>query len=118
MRSEGRIAELVEPAAKKTQITAESLIEDLDAVIRGASGKDQWSSVNRAIELRAKLKGFLVDRIEIGKPGDFASCGSVQEVIERVLEDVDGDAPAWLAVIDELRAAIVRHAADRAQPVS
>jgi hypothetical protein len=114
---QGRRTELAKPATQKTQITAESLIADLDRVIEGASQSSQWSSVNRAIELRGKLKGFLVDRIEIGKPGDFAACGSFPEIIVRLLEDVGDDAPAWLAIIDQMREAIVKHTADRAIPV-
>jgi len=114
---QARRVELAKPATQKTQITAESLIADFDKVIEGASGSAQWSSVNRAIELRGKLKGFLVDRVEISRPGDFANLGSVEEIIARLLEDVGDDVPAWLAIIDQLRDALVKHAADRAIPV-
>src|ERR1051326_801590 len=56
-----RIRELMRAGEKRAHITATTLLEDFDAVISGASRKDQWGNVNRAIELRAKLKGFLVD---------------------------------------------------------
>jgi hypothetical protein len=114
---QARRVELAKPAMQKTQITAESLIADLDKVIEGASGSAQWSSVNRAIELRGKLKGFLVDRIEIGAPGAFAACGSVQEVLDRLVEDSADDIPGSLALLDMMRDALLRAAADRAIPV-
>jgi hypothetical protein len=77
-----RIAELSEPAVKKAAITAESLIADFDRIMEGAAGDKQWSSVNRAVELRAKLKGYLIDRVEVGGPGSFFSaCESVADIV-------------------------------------
>jgi hypothetical protein len=61
--------------------------------------KHQYSAVNRAIELRGKLKGFLIDRVEIGQPGDFDGLTSPQAVVDRLL--LEADDPAEL--VDLLR---------------
>lgn len=87
-----RVAEIGAPAVRKAGITAESLIEDFDAVIAGASQKNQWSAVNRAIELRGKLKGFLIDKVEIGEPGAFANCTSPEEIRDKIAAEMGAEA--------------------------
>jgi hypothetical protein len=98
-----RVAEIGAPAARKAAITAESLIEDFDAVIAGASRKDQWSAVNRAIELRGKLKGFLIDhaRVEIGMPGTFSSLATPQEVVDQMILE-SRDPHALVGVLESM----------------
>jgi hypothetical protein len=64
-----------------------SLIADFDKVIEGAS-EDQWSSVNRAIELRTKLKGFQVDRVEIGGLSAYAQCDIVGDIARKMIDDM------------------------------
>jgi hypothetical protein len=101
--------------AKKAAITAESLISDLDAVITGASRKDQWAAVNRAIELRGKLKGYLVDRLEVGGVGAFDHVETVEDCVKLMLAD---QTPAGaLKTLDALREGIERHAADHADVI-
>ena len=111
-----RVAEIGAPAVKKTVITAESLIADFDNVIAGASRKDQWGAVNRAIELRGKLKGFLIDRVEIGAPGAFDGVTSAEEVADRLIADAR-DPHDLLDAMRRLVALVEERVAAMARPV-
>jgi hypothetical protein len=113
---QARIAELGRAGEERARVTVASLLEDFDAVIHGASRRDQWGAVNRAMELRAKLKGFLVERLEVGPPGSFAECGTDDEIAAKVLDEMPLDQA--LKANDDLRDALLRVAGNRALPVT
>ena len=107
-----RLDELARPAFKKTQITVESLLAELEANIVGATVSGQHGAVNGAVALMGKLRGLLVDRVEIGGAGEFQQCENVDDVADILLADIDpADAPAML---DELRAKIEERASNQA----
>ena len=80
-----RIAELGAPAIKKTQVTVESLLTELEANITRATALGQTGAVNGAIGLMAKLRGLLIDRAEIGRPGDFDGLETREDVVDALL---------------------------------
>jgi Terminase small subunit len=107
-----RLEELNAPAVRKTQITAETLLNKLEANITGAEAKGQHGAVNGSIGLMAQLRGLLINRTEIGAPGSFDGCESVEQVIAALLSD---QTPAQaLEQLDGLRSEIERYAADHA----
>ena len=64
-----------------------------------------------------KLKGFLIDRIELGGPGAFfAQCNDIGEIVRGLLDELDLDEA--LSVLDLLKAELMKVAADRAKLVS
>jgi len=66
-----RVAEILGRGAKRAEVTVESLMAEADEIRLAAFEAAQYAAANGALTLKAKLSGKLVDRQEIGKPGDF-----------------------------------------------
>lgn len=66
-----RLAELQGKAAVRAVVTTESLIAEADEIKAKALESAQYGAANAALTLKAKLAGKLIDRAEVGKPGDF-----------------------------------------------
>jgi hypothetical protein len=78
-----RIDELTRPAVKKTGVSVESLLLQLDETIADARKAKQHSVVVQCLSLSAKLVGLLRDRVEVGSPGDFDhldAAGAIEQV--------------------------------------
>jgi hypothetical protein len=88
-----RIAELTAPAERKTRTTVDTLAAQLDAVFDGASGDRQWGAAGSAAALKAKLLGFMREKIEVGGVGAFAP-STVDEVMESVGRELGPEAQA------------------------
>lgn len=110
--SKTRIAELVEPTAKRTRATIDSLAAQLDDVFAGATGDRQWGAAGSAAALKAKLLGFMREKIEVGAPGDFSQCDTTEQVVDKLL--MDRTPQAALATLDELCELIEQRAANHA----
>jgi hypothetical protein len=110
-----RVAELSEPAAKKTKISVESLLAQLEATVAGATEAKQFGAVNGSLALIGKLTGLLRDQIEIGAVGSFGECTTIPQLVEALL--ADQSAPEALQTLEELRQAIELHALTRAAVV-
>jgi hypothetical protein len=108
-----RLAELNAPAVRKTQITLESLLTTLEANIIAASEKGQHGAVNGSVALIAQLRGMLINKTEIGGPGEFDGCDTVDKIIAKVIAETD-DPHGALAVLDELREALIDYLANHA----
>jgi hypothetical protein len=111
-----RIAELGAPAVRKTRVSIESLLNELEMTINDARGDGQHSVVVNALTLSAKLVGLLRDRVEIGGAGAFDACESTEQVVAALLSDQTPNEA--LASLDVLRGEIERHAADHAHVVA
>jgi hypothetical protein len=114
---QARIAELVEPTVRKTRATVDDLASQLDEVFAGATGDRQWGAAGSAAALKAKLLGFMREKIEIGSAGQFDECRTTEEVIEKLLTEHESPAAA-LAELDELRGMIAHYASSHAVVVS
>ncbi len=100
-----RLAELTAPATRKTQITAEALLDKLQANIAAADAKGQHGAVNGSIGLMAQLRGLLINRTEVGGPGSFDACESIDDVMRVLLADQSpSEALASLACARRLNA--------------
>lgn len=82
----------------------------------GAVGDAHWGAAGSAAGLKAKLLGFMREKIEIGGVGDFDQCNTIDEIAAKTLDDMPLDVA--LETHDELRNALLRVAADRALPVA
>jgi len=111
-----RLAELLEPAARKTRVTVESLLDELKRTIDDAREAKQHAVVVSSLTLAAKLVGLLVERAEIAGPGGFAGCETVDEVAAKMLDETSLDDA--LQNLDVMREAMMRIASDRAELVS
>jgi len=110
---QNRISELLEPAVRKTRVSIESLLDQLETTITDARAAKQHSVVIQALTLSAKLVGLLRERVEIGGVGEFDACTSTEQVIEQLLSRHESPAAA-LAELDELRAMVEAFASSRA----
>ncbi len=86
-----RLPELQEAVAKEHEVTVSSLLAELEAAREKASNLDQLSAAVRAIEAKAKVSGLLVNRTEIGAPGDFDKCETIAEVAGTMLDSIFKD---------------------------
>ena len=84
-----RLAELQAEVAKDNKLTVQSLIEELEAARQQASNLKQLSAAVRAIEAKAKVSGLLVQKVEIGGPGDFTGYQESLEGVARWLCDIE-----------------------------
>jgi hypothetical protein len=81
-----RLAFLQSQAAAKTETTLETILADLVDAAAVARSKGQGQALVSAAMAKAKLLGLDVQRIEIGKPGEFEGLETHAEIIDRVLE--------------------------------
>ena len=66
-----RIAELQARGAERAEVTLASLLAELDAARQLALKLGQCSAAVAAVMGMAKLTGLIIDRREIGQPGEF-----------------------------------------------
>jgi hypothetical protein len=112
-----RLTELAAPAIKRTRATIDALVEQFDQVFDGAMGSAQFGAAGSAAAAKAKLLGFMREKIEIGGVGQFDQCQSPEEVIEALLTHHESPAAA-LAQLDELRGMIEAYASSHAAVIS
>lgn len=111
-----RVAEILMSAAKKTRLTVESMIEEAEEARQLALRVEQPGAAVQASALRAKVAGLMVDKVEVGGPGAFDSCTTTEEIAQKLLDQLGLDAA--LAVMDDIKADMIRLAGDRAREVS
>jgi hypothetical protein len=111
-----RIAELTAPAERKTRTTVDTLAEQFDRVFAGAVEAEQFGAAGNAAGLKAKLFGFMREKIELGGAGAFDQVYDIAGVVRVMLQD---QTPAEaLELLEILRAEIERYAADHAGVVA
>jgi hypothetical protein len=75
-------------AAKRHEITQDSLLEELEQARQSALTNNQASAAVAASMGKAKLCGMIVERKESGKPGDFDNM-TVEELRAFIQADID-----------------------------
>ncbi len=81
-----RVAELQAGAAAKAEVTLETILAELADAAVVAKSKGQAQALVLAAMARAKLAGLLVERVEVGAPGDFDGLTSTAAIVDRELE--------------------------------
>jgi hypothetical protein len=110
-----RLAELTAPTVKKTRTTIDTLAQQFDAVFDAAMSNTQLGAAGAAAAAKAKLLGFMRDRLEVGGVGSFDACTTIEEAAAALLAD---QSPAEaLQTLDELREAVELCALTRAAVV-
>ena len=92
-----RLAELGEPAVKKTQVSVESLLNELETTIHDARAAKQHSVVVNALTLSAKLVGLLREQVEIVT--GFEGVSTVEEIIEKCEAELGHEAAETLQMV-------------------
>jgi hypothetical protein len=86
-----RIAELNRPLVRKTEVSMESLLEQIDADRAMAFERGQASAAVKATMLKARICGFLVDREEHGAPGEFSDM-TYAEILAKIRAEFGDEA--------------------------
>src|SRR5262249_46927437 len=73
-----RISELQQRAARRSEITLNSILEDIEEDRALARELGQTATAMQGNALKAKLKGYMVDRKEVGGPGAFEAMDAEQ----------------------------------------
>lgn len=81
-----RLAELQAEAAKSSAVTLESIIAELTDAATVARSRGQAQALVSAAMSKAKLAGLMVERVEVGNPGDFDNLTSTAAIVDRTLE--------------------------------
>jgi hypothetical protein len=107
-----RVQEIMERGAKAASVTTQSLLAELDRVMDGAMSAEQYGAARAAIDSKARLKGLFVDKLEVGRPGDFDACKTPTEVADAFLDGRSiGEALDALDAMRELLMARAGHEA-------
>ena len=80
-----RLAELQAQAAANAEVTVASICRELDEANAVAKAKGQAAAMVSAATLRAKLAGLMLEKVEVGNPGDFDGLTSTAEIVDREL---------------------------------
>ncbi len=87
-RVQARLAELQRAAAKTAKVTVESLLAELEETRQKATNLDQLSAAVRAIEVKARVSGLLVQKQQLEISGQIDSDAmTVPEVVNAVLHE-------------------------------
>jgi phage terminase small subunit len=81
-----RLVELQNEIAGEAKITVQGLLGELEDARKKATDLEQLSAAVRAIESKAKISGLLVQKVEVGGPGDFGKCNSIEAVVDEILK--------------------------------
>jgi hypothetical protein len=111
-----RIEELLTPTVRKTRATIDSLSQQFDQVFEGAVAAEQFGAAGNAAGLKAKLLGFMREKIEFGRVGEFDKCETVQDVVDALMDD--SDPRKTLEVLDVMRSLVAKQIAERAHDVT
>ena len=80
-----RVRELQYQAARRTRVTVDSIVDELEEARALALGTEQASAMVAATSTKAKILGLQVDRQEVGKPGDFSTSQTTDELAQAML---------------------------------
>lgn len=77
-----RVRELQYAAARRTNVTVATIIEELEEARDIATSEKQAAPMVAATSAKAKILGLQIDRTEQGKPGDFASVQTTDDIVK------------------------------------
>jgi phage terminase small subunit len=97
-----RLAELQAQAAEKAEISVGSLLAELEQARLESTNLKQLSATVRAIEAKAKVSGLLIQRTEVGSPGEFNSCQTVEQVVKAMKSELISDQQMTKEQLDQL----------------
>jgi len=82
-----RVQELLSRSAARAEVTVVSILNELEEARKQAVEINQPSAAVSAIVAKAKVAGLIVDRKEVGKPGEFEGM-NVDELREHIARGI------------------------------
>ena len=110
-----RVAELGQPEVRKARVSLLNVLAELETTLKDARQDRAHGAVVSALALVTKIHELV--RAE-GEGGALAEAMSAEDVASVLLDQYDGDLPAALATLDEMRDLVIAAAGDRAKPVA
>jgi phage terminase small subunit len=98
-----RVRELQAQTAKRKAVTRDSIVDELEEAREVSRSQKQGAAMTAASLGKAKISGLLVDKAEIGNPGDFQASQSTSEIAQSLLEQANPN----ITVTDAMREAAV-----------
>ena len=93
-----REMELISVMAKKSDITIDKVLTDLQEAFNMAKLSAKPNDMTNATMAQAKLVGLLRDRVETGGVGEFDGTEDVSAILEKVAQEEGAEAALALAV--------------------
>ena len=87
---QARLLELQTAVAKKSEVTVQSLLDELEYARQRADSLDQLSACVKAVSEKAKISGLLVQKVEINNGGAFSPRMSLEEIADEMLSGAGG----------------------------
>lgn len=87
-------------ARTRHDYTIDTLLTELDEA-RAAAMPAQPSAAVQATTVKARLLGMIVDRKEVGAPGEFGALDTIQAIMALAAKELGSDAAATLAKLIE-----------------
>jgi len=84
-----RVIQITTTQARRTVVTAESLLDEAEEVRKAAYDNKQFSAANNAIKTKSVPSGHWIERAEIGSPGEFDHMSDVElerAIVERFIQ--------------------------------
>ncbi len=98
-----KLDELRERAMKKSDISIDKVLTDLQWAIDSGKAQGKPSDVIAGSNAQAKLVGLLRDRVETGAVGEFGDVNSISDVLELVAKEAGPEAAMTLAAMFGLK---------------
>ena len=92
-----RTAELRQAMAKRADITEDKILTDYQEALALAKKQQKPDSMVNAATAQAKLVGLLKDRIETKNVNDFENIESIDDILQKVADEVGTEAAAALS---------------------
>jgi phage terminase small subunit len=102
-----RLSELQAAVAKKSEVTVQSLLDELEYARSRADSLDQLSAAVKATSEKAKISGLLVQKIEVGGPNEFNGNETEEEIAEAIIRSYQVDGKVYTEIEQEELRAIV-----------
>lgn len=99
VKVQNAIASHVVRARTRHDYTVDTILGELDESRQAALADKQHGPAVQATTVKAKLLGMIVDRKEVGTPGDFAALDSIQAILALAAKELGQDAAAMLSAI-------------------
>jgi hypothetical protein len=94
-----RVQELQAETAKRKAITRDGIVDELEEARQVSRAQKQGAAMTAASLGKAKVAGLLVDKQEVGSPGDFSNAQTTSEIAEQLILQANPDAQ----ITDNLR---------------
>ena len=92
-----RAVELKQAMAKRAHITEDKILTDYEEALQLAKAQAKPNAIIKAATAQAKLVGLLKDRIETKNVNDFENLKSIDDILQKVADEVGPEAAAALA---------------------